>query len=302
MKLIGILSRIVRHPFNKHTRLNSRLNSALKFLAWQIGTRILPHYSIVVNFVETSRLIVCRGMAGATGNIYTGLYEFEDMTFVLHFLRKFDSFIDIGANVGVYTVLAGKVVGAKCLSVEPVPKTFALLMDNLRINGIDTTTAAVNIGLGNQNTEVNFTSSLDATNHVVLVDDGLQDLVKIPIRKLNIIAQDFEPTLIKIDVEGYECEVLTGGDEIFLTKSLQAVIIELNESGNRYGNDDNSIHELMLKYGFEPYEYKPFSREIVVLDILNRRSQGNIIYIRDIEFALNRVESARQFKVNNIFL
>lgn len=45
-------------------------------------------------------------MRGATGNVYVGLHEFESMGFVLHVLRSSSAFIDVGANVGAYTVLA----------------------------------------------------------------------------------------------------------------------------------------------------------------------------------------------------
>ena len=63
-------------------------------------------------------------MTGATGNIYTGLHEFEDMMFLLHLLRPGDIFVDAGANIGSYTVLASAVVGAKSISFEPVPPLF----------------------------------------------------------------------------------------------------------------------------------------------------------------------------------
>jgi len=44
----------------------------------------------------------------------------NDMGFLLHFLRKDDLFLDVGANIGSYTVLAGGAVGAKSISFEPV--------------------------------------------------------------------------------------------------------------------------------------------------------------------------------------
>jgi hypothetical protein len=61
---------------------------------------------VVVPFVGDTRLLVARGMRGATGNVYVGLHEFEEMAFALHALRPSSRFIDVGANVGSYTVLA----------------------------------------------------------------------------------------------------------------------------------------------------------------------------------------------------
>lgn len=72
------------------------------------------------DWIEGARLMVRNGMTGATGNIYCGLHEFTDMSFVLHLLRPDDLFVDVGANIGSYTVL-GKVCktpGQTCLSAE----------------------------------------------------------------------------------------------------------------------------------------------------------------------------------------
>ena len=73
-------------------------------------------------------------MTGATGNIYAGLHEFNDMAFCLHLLRSGDLFVDVGANIGSYTVLASKVAGANSITLEPVPQTFERLKRNVNIN------------------------------------------------------------------------------------------------------------------------------------------------------------------------
>ena len=73
-------------------------------------------------------LIANAGMAGATGNIYVGLREFEDMAFLLHLLRPDDLFVDVGANIGSFTVLASGAVGARSLAIEPIERTFNILI------------------------------------------------------------------------------------------------------------------------------------------------------------------------------
>ena len=70
-------------------------------------------------------------MTGATGNIYAGLHEFADMAFTLHFLRPDDLFMDVGANVGSYTLLASGVCKARTISFEPYPETMAALRRNI---------------------------------------------------------------------------------------------------------------------------------------------------------------------------
>ena len=53
-------------------------------------------------------------------NIYRGLFEYEDMLFLLHALRPENIFVDVGANVGAYTILSSKVVNAKSVAFEPM--------------------------------------------------------------------------------------------------------------------------------------------------------------------------------------
>ena len=79
-----------------------------RFLRWQLATRLLA-MPVVFPWIGCTSLVVERGMTGATMNVYCGLHEAADMAFVLHVLRAGDGFLDIGANVGTYTILASGV-------------------------------------------------------------------------------------------------------------------------------------------------------------------------------------------------
>jgi hypothetical protein len=118
MRLLNNYRFLVTHPLTK----DRKIRTLTRWLRWQIGSRVLG-CSVAVPFVNNTRLLVKPGMTGATGNIYCGLHEFEDMAFVLHLLRPGDLFVDIGANIGSYTILAGA-TGANAISFEPVPSTF----------------------------------------------------------------------------------------------------------------------------------------------------------------------------------
>ena len=95
-----------------------------------------------------SKLIISKGQTGATGNYYNGLHEFNDMMFILHFLRIDEIFYDIGANIGVYTILASAEIGAKTYSIEPIPDTFNNLASNIIINNIQEKVYQLNVGVG----------------------------------------------------------------------------------------------------------------------------------------------------------
>src|SRR6266849_8995171 len=107
---IATLAFIVSHPLNQ-----SRPLAALgRFAAWQVASRVCPE--IEFEWIEGAKLIVSRGMTGATGNIYCGLHEFVEMAFLLRLLRPTDLFLDVGANLGSYKILATKVCGARAIA------------------------------------------------------------------------------------------------------------------------------------------------------------------------------------------
>jgi hypothetical protein len=75
---------------------------------------------------------------------------------------------------------------------------------------------------------------------------------------------------------------------------LKGIIIELNESGLRYGYDESLIHQKLLNHGFRPYQYQPFERK---LNELSTFGSHNTIYLRDLEFVQNRIASAVAVKI-----
>jgi len=105
-----------------------------RVLRWQIASHIQDE--VIVHWIGGTRLAARRGMTGLTGNIYAGLHEFADMAFVLHFLRPCDLFVDVGANVGSYTILASGVVRCHTVAFEPDPLTAAALERNINLNQI----------------------------------------------------------------------------------------------------------------------------------------------------------------------
>src|SRR4051812_3701990 len=113
MSAIADLARFISaHPLTK----NARLRALGRIAMWQIKCRMQSE--VLIPWVENQKLIVKRGMTGATGNIYVGLHEFTDMMFVLHFLRRGELFLDVGANVGTYAVLASGVCKANTWAFE----------------------------------------------------------------------------------------------------------------------------------------------------------------------------------------
>lgn len=285
--LIKVYDFIKNHPLTK----NNRLSAFKRFITWQIVSRV-SGYKIIVPFVNDTNLVTKQGLHSLTGNIYAGLMEFYEMSFLLHFLRQGDFFIDIGANAGTYTILASGAVGAKTCSVEPVPQSYEHLIDNININRLQGHVKKLNIGLGDKNEKLDFTSDLGATNRVALPNE--KNLIQVEVKKLDEIVNNESPDLLKIDVEGFEMQVLKGGENVLKSSSLKAIIIELGGNGKKYGCKDEEIRDFIISKGFLPYEYRPFTRELIELNTYNSM---NTIYVKDINFVRSRIENADKFSV-----
>lgn len=286
MSIIKIISFIIRHPFNK----NDKFSALLRFIKWQINVRLNP-YPVLYPFTENTTLLIQKGMTGATGNLYCGLVEYEDMSFLLHLLRESDLFADVGANIGAYTILASGEIGSQTLAFEPIPDTYKKLMDNVNINRLGHKVQACNIGIGKEKGKIKFTASLDTVNHVAYDDSGSQ--IEVDVDTLDNLLSNI-PTLIKIDVEGFETEVIFGADRLLSDTALKAIIIELNGSGLNYGFKDEDIHEKILSYGFKPFMYNPATRS---LSELKSFGKDNTLYLRDIPFIDERVKTARKVRI-----
>lgn len=226
-------------------------------------------------FVGDSRLLMRRGMTGATGNWYCGLHEVHDMAFVLHLLQAGDLFVDVGANVGSYTVLAAAGVGARVVSVEPVPQTLRHLRRNVRLNDLDHIVEVLGVGVSDSVGELRFSAELDTVNHVLTEDEQCPS-VAVPVHTLDALLAGRTPTLIKMDVEGFEWPALNGATATLANPALTALILETNGSGLRYGHSDEAIVDLLGRHGFRPHAYDGLERRLTA-----GRGGANTIFVRD---------------------
>ncbi|MGP9824285.1 FkbM family methyltransferase [Ectopseudomonas khazarica] len=219
------------------------------------------------------------------------------MAFLLHLLRKGDLFCDVGANAGVYTVLAGRAVGCSVVAAEPVPQAFNLLMQNVYANGIADRVDARNVGVGSQVGSLNFTSSLWSYNHVV--EAGGENTISVESYPLDQLLNGRVPLAIKVDVEGFEGQVIAGARETLANPELQAVVIEVWHGHlARYNDTVEQMLDAFREAGLSgPYWYDPEQRELVSPGRQEKR-KFNQIFVRNIDFVSARLNSSVPYEVH----
>jgi FkbM family methyltransferase len=280
--LTSIAHFFATHPLTR----KAPLKAWARFVSWQIRSRMQEE--VIVPWIAGQRLAVRRGMAGATGNIYVGLHEFADMMFVLHFLRGGDLFLDIGANVGSYTVLASGVCRATTWAFEPDPNTVRSLNRNVAINDLDELVTVYELALGSTEGEVPFTIGRDTGNRVTTSIDEKNVRMVSQQRLDALIGGDPQSIMmIKMDVEGYGDEVLRGADALLANGRLKIIDIEWPTSG---------IREVLRSHHFTRAYYDPFSRKLQ-REPVDTFSSSNSLFVRDWEFVNSRLTTANKIKV-----
>ncbi len=291
VKIAGALKFVANHPVNR----GRKFRAVAEYGFLQIAARLTPG-DVCVEFPNRTRLMVSPHMKGAAHFITPRLCEFDDMSFVMHFLRPGEMFADVGANVGAFTVLAAGVAGAKTISFEPSPATFDMLAANVRLNNLTDRARPVNAAVGRSVGNVQFSSGLGTENHVAAASEK-SNSVTVAMTTLDHEFATVPATLLKVDVEGFETEVFGGAENTLKNQALQAIIVERNGSGNRYGYDEDALHANIRKHGFAPFSYAPFARE---LRPLGEGESGNIIYIRNRDAASERLRTATAFTLGNL--
>jgi len=150
---VETLRHITTHPLNR----KRKVSAVIDYLRWNFGQRLLDR-DHVLPLAGDARVILSRRQNYATLAYTCALWDFPEMMFLLHALRPADKFIDIGANVGTYSVLASKVAGAFSIAFEPIPATYDELMQNLRLNNIMDKAVGHRLCLGSANGKIYMTS------------------------------------------------------------------------------------------------------------------------------------------------
>jgi FkbM family methyltransferase len=282
--MLNALRHVWRHPLNA----DAPLSGIARFVRWQVATRLLPGTAIAIPFTDRARLLVSPGMYGATQNVYCGLNDFEDMSFLLHYLREDDIFLDVGANVGAYTVLASAAARAWTYAFEPSPAAIHSLRGNVELNRIADRVNIEPYAVGRTPGRVSMSTGGPSAMHHIGGEGSSS-----PIEMRTIDSYHLHPSIMKIDVEGYEAEVLAGASETAAHPELIAIITENNDESRKYGDGIQSISSFMSLHGFTAVTYDPWKRHIAA----KQKRSDNTLYLRNIEKVQRRVTEAEPFHV-----
>ncbi len=237
----NILRFVWAHPANE----DERVRALLRAVRFQARGRVLRRRTLA-KLGERSTVWADLHRTAASKVVYANPPDHPEMLVWRRHLRPGDLFIDVGANVGSYSVWAGE-LGAQVVAMEPAPDTFALLQENVALNGypIETIQAAAGLHCGT----ARITIGRDTVNR--LDPEGGAETVMLTI---DSVIGSRTVAGMKVDVEGFEIDVLRGGERALSQQRIQLIQLEWNAASlQAVGTDRLPIAALLAGYGYHLY-------------------------------------------------
>ncbi len=173
-------------------------------------------------------------------------------------LRTGDVLYDIGANVGAYSLIAAH-LGGTVVAFEPGYASFARLCDNIALNEFDDSVAPVPLLLSSATGKARFDYSRLPPGYAKHAIEGEgttgSRAPAEPVFRQQALAIRLDdavrwfalppPNYVKIDVDGFELEVLAGSEETLAGDSLASLLVEMDQA------NEAVLVSLLMRHGFE---------------------------------------------------
>jgi len=257
---------------------------------WKIpmdkGKRMIGKISIAYPLFESPHIIM----------MWLGLYEYSLIFLMKKYLRKGDTFLDVGANIGYFSAYALSIVGEKgqVFAFEPDPRSYSYLL-MLKTSNPKYNISIERIALSNRTGKavINQTKDWGTTTLVREIREEsniAQKLVVKSIRLDNYLNKKNikQIKLIKIDVEGFEMQVLQGLSSFLMkTKSRPVIMVEVYP----YAMEKTGMSLGVLDAWLKRYKYSTLGN-IEVLRLLKGSSDMyNLVLLPDWMARNNNISS-----------
>lgn len=203
----------------------------------------------------------------------------EDADFVGAYLQRGETFVDVGANVGQLSLAAAVRVtrSGRVIAIEAHPRTCKYLLGNVRLNGM--AIEVHNTAIGSTHGELVFTDfRSDDMNFACAIPPPGSAVLRVPVRTLDSIVGNRPVDLLKVDVEGFEVDLLKGAAKTI--SNCRCLYIEDSELNlRRAGTSRAELYARLIDHGFELFHLRTGRLEAASPDIPGP-DDDNLIAVR----------------------
>jgi len=211
-----------------------------------------------------------------------GVYERNTMRHLIKLARPDMTFMDVGANIGAYTLTMAKhLKQGKVISFEPNPRTINYLQRNIDLNGFKNI-RIVDVGLSDKEEEVTlYTSSL--TTASINKGKNTSEVEQIKLTTLDKFCSENNISsidLIKIDIEGHEAKCLKGAEQMIAKSKEMVLIMEIDDNCKAVGLEKNELFHSITDKGFKGFKPRGYPFKMEEIKDLSEDYVDNIIFVK----------------------
>lgn len=223
--------------------------------------------------------------------LYFDQFEPETRRFLDAYLRPGDVFLDIGANVGLYTIAAARIVGGSgsVHAFEPCTQTFARLEENVRLNGLRGVSCH-RCALSDSNAEAELSlakDGFDAWNSLgkpYMGEPGGSETVRTVTLDSFVKEKQLAGriTAMKIDVEGWENQVLAGAEQLLAAANAPVLCVEFTEEAAQLaGNSCAALYQTLVRLGFQMFTVGDTPETVTPFALCDPFPNVNLLALKD---------------------
>jgi FkbM family methyltransferase len=229
------------HPANRGRRLRQLARSA----AFEIDGRFLRRKRRLIH-VGRSRMWADHAFDSSVFSFHGWPVRWNDMQVWRRHLHQGDLFVDVGANIGAYTLWAAE-GEAEVIALEPNGPACGRLREHVELNEYGNRVTVICAAAGAASGTARMTDSLGAANHLILNDGGGD----VRVEAIDDIVGTRRVAGMKVDVEGAERLVLQGAERALKERRIALLQLEWNAlSWDLLGEDRTPVANLLREYGY----------------------------------------------------
>lgn len=263
-----LLSRL-EWEVGKWRKAYEQWRSARKLRQWKVAKNKGAHIDATLDGGGRLRLYADSELAKA---IYCHDFESNERSFLLHYLRPGDVFVDVGANIGLFTIVAAKIVGTdgRVYAFEPSALPRSRLEENIILNRLGNVTVEP-LALSDESGELDFSTPMDghdAWGSLATPTAG-KNIQTARIQTIDwdsyaIRLDSAKPVMMKIDVEGWENHVLYGATRTLSSSDAPLLQVEFtDEAAQSAGSSCALLYQHLTDLGYVVCRYDRQSNRLV---------------------------------------
>lgn len=252
------------HPANRNRRFRSLLKGVLWMVYRNLSRRPIRLQGPGYRFYCYPDNEFCKRML-----LYGGLPDYHEMKFLIHCLAPGDAFLDVGANTGIYSLLAASLVGnlGWVDAFEPDERSRDRMIENVALNAFKNIRIHPQ-AVGKADEQVRFLRDLDVGNRIQTSLDGGLKTVEVDCVRLDRAVGARRYAVGKMDVEGAEPLVLQGGEKMLKAGNPPVWLMEFNGKLHDYGFTEMDFERWLGRRGYDLARYDAATRNVCFVDRL----------------------------------